>query len=442
MHIHVPSRIPVKHLERSTGMTILAGVLCAVGLVAFFLTLSRDADQAWRAWVVNWLFFTSISMGAVMVAVVTWLVKAKWNWSVRRVSLSFAAFLPISFVLFLPMLFLGGDYFPWVEEMAHDPILQNKQAWLNLPFLVSRNVLGLLLLCGMAMYFAYHAVRPDAGLADGAGDAEPRRAKTRARYMQQWLGQDAEEARSYHRMTRLAPALILCYAVVMSVISFDWIMSLEPHWFSTIFGAWFFMGAFWAGFALTALVTVLLKRSDPELDALMGAQQLWDLGKLMFAFTVFWTYLFWSQYIVIWYGKLPWEQAWIINRSVAPWGWMSLLVLFLCFIFPFAGLIGKRPKMNPGWLAGMACVILVGQWLWQYVMVVPALHHGGPAISVWEPAIGLLFLGLLIFAVRRFLETHPVIQVWQPMVDPESLESEIGEEASAWKRHPEVAGTA
>lgn len=439
MHIHVPSSIPVRHLERSAGVRILAGALVAVGLLAFIVTLSRDADQAWRAYVVNWLFFTSISMGAVIVAVVTWLVKAKWNWSVRRVSQSFVAFLPISFVLLIPMLFLGGDYFPWVAEMANDPILQKKQAYLNLPFLVSRTVLGVAVLFSMALYFVYHAVRPDAGLADGAGDTAPHRVKSRSRLMQQWLGQDAEEARSYHRMTRLAPALILCYAIVMSMISFDWIMSLEPHWFSTIFGAWFFMGAFWAGWSVTALVTVLLKRTNQDFDHHMGGQQLWDLGKLMFAFTVFWTYLFWSQYIVIWYGKLPWEQAWIINRSVPPWGWLSLTVIFMCFIIPFAALIGKRPKMIPGWLGGIACVILLGQWLWQYVMVVPALHHGGPAITVWEPAIGLMFLGLLIFAVRSFLETYPVIQVWQPMVDPESIEAELGNDASAWHRHPEHA---
>ena len=156
MHIHVPSNVPVRHLERSTGVMALAGILVAVGLVAFLVTLSRDADQAWRAWVVNWLFFTSISMGAVMVAVVTWLVKAKWNWSVRRVSLSFAAFLPISFVMMLPMLGLGGDYFPWVEMMADDPIVQNKAAYLNMPFLVTRNVIGVLVLFGMAMYCDVH----------------------------------------------------------------------------------------------------------------------------------------------------------------------------------------------------------------------------------------------------------------------------------------------
>ncbi len=429
-HIHVPSEIPTRFLPRRAP--VVPGILFAIGLVAFFLTLSRDADQAWRAYVVSWLFFTSIAMGAVMVAVVTWLTKAKWNWSIRRVSLAFVAFLPISFLLFLPMLTLGGDYFPWVEAMADDPILQAKSAYLNLPFLAARGVIGLLLLFGMALYFAVQALRPDMGLVKASGTSDSRWVD---RLTQKWRGQEIEETVSYQRMTKLAPALIMAYAVVMSFVSFDWIMSLDPHWLSTLFGGWFFMGAFWGGLAVTALTMVLLKRRDEVFDKAASTQQLWDLGKLCFAFTVFWTYLFWSQYIVIWYGKLPWEQTFMVERSLPRWSGMSTLMIVLCFVIPFATLIGKRPKMIPGWLAGVACVILVGQWVWQYVMVVPSIHHEGAIITIWEPLIALMFLGLFVGAVRWFFSAFPIIQIWQPMVDPESIEAEIGDEASAWKRH-------
>jgi hypothetical protein len=277
---------------------------------------------------------------------------------------------------------------------------------------------------GMLMYFAANAVRPDMGLV--ADDGNESRRKTQGWFKSKWLGQAEEEAASYTKMTRIAPAIVMVYAVVMSMISIDWIMSLEPHWFSTLFGGWFFMGAFWAGWSVTALVTVFIKRTDPEFDEMAGSQQLWDIGKLMFAFTVFWTYLFWSQYLVIWYGKLPWEQAWMINRSEAPWARLSLVVIFMCFIFPFAALLGKKPKMNPTWLGTVAVVILCGQWLWQYVMLVPAIHHGGPAITLWEPAIGLMFLGFMIGSVRWFLSTFPIVQIWQPLPDPEFIEAEIG----------------
>ena len=114
-----------------------------------------------------------------------------------------------------------------------------------------------------------------------------------------------------------------------------------------MFGPWFFMGAFWGGIASTILWSLYLRTKDKDIGHAVGLQQRHDLGKLAFAFTVFWTYLFFSQYIVIWYGKLPWEQAWIIHRSEEPWGHYSAAVVSLCFVIPFAGLIGpRRPDLH------------------------------------------------------------------------------------------------
>jgi len=425
--IHIPEEIPVRYLPRSRGATVLFGLLFAVGLVAFIVMLGRDPARAWGAYVANWLYFTSLAMGAVIVMTAATVTKSKWNWSVRRVGLGFAAFLPLSFLLFLPMLGIAEEFFPWVEEMAHDPILQNKRAWLNLPFLYARDVLGLLVLFGLGVYLTYLNVRPDLGLAAEADGADkPGRRRWRERLAQGWLGQEAEEVRSYQRMTRVAPALALAYAVILSVISYDWVMALEPHWYSTLFGAWFFMGAFWGGAALMALTAVWLKRRDPDLDRMIGVQQLHDLGKLSFAFCVFWAYLFWSQYLVIWYGKLPWEQAWIVHRSGEVWGGLGLLVVVLCFVVPFAGLIGRTPKRKPGVLAAFALVILGGLWLERYMMVMPSVRPGGdPTLSLWEPAIGLMFLGLFLGSLRWFLTTFPVVQVWRHMVEPEMMEAEL-----------------
>ena len=175
-HNHLPKEIPVRYLERSRGGTFLAGLLFVVGLAAFAVRLSQDPQSAWISYVSNWLFFTSISIGAVLLAMATWITKAKWNWSVRRVSHAMVAFLPIAFLLLLPMLSLREGYFPWIEEMAHDPILQNKQAYLNVPFLIARNVVGALLLFGMALYFVYLALRPDLGLTAGAEGGDSGRA--------------------------------------------------------------------------------------------------------------------------------------------------------------------------------------------------------------------------------------------------------------------------
>ena len=426
MHHHIPSDIPVRYLPRDKTMNGVVGAMFFVGLMAFVVRLTQDSHSAWISYVTNWMFFTSISMGAVLFAVATWIVKAKWNWSVKRVSQAGAAFLPIAFVLMLPMLSLGADYFPWIEMMATDPIVQKKAAYLNMPFLITRNVVGLLVLFGLGIYFVYLAVRPDMGLTEGSDEDDAGRAAWRQKLTQGWMGQEQEEVNSYQRMTTMGPAIVMVYAFVLTIVAYDWAMSLEPHWFSTMFGPWFFMGAFWGGVTVTGLWSVYLRTKHKDVAGYIGLQQRHDLGKLTFAFTVFWGYLFFSQYIVIWYGKLPWEQAWIIRRSGETWGGFSTLVVCMCFLIPFIGLMGRKPKMKPAIYSVFGMVIMVGLWLERYGMVAPSIHHeGDPIFTIWQPLIGLMFLGLYLGAVRWFLSTFPLIQIWQPMVDPESLEAEL-----------------
>jgi len=386
MHHHIPPDVPVRYLPRDRTMSSVCAGMFVVGLLAFAIRLAQDAQSAWISYVSNWLFFSSIAMGSVMFAVATWIVKAKWNWSVRRVSQSGAAFLPVAFlaVAFLAALF------------------------------------------GVGTYFVYLAVRPDMGLTGDSEEGDEGRASWRGRLTQGWMGQEQEEVSSYRRMTTLGPAVVLLFALVMTIFSYDWAMSLEPHWFSTMFGPWYFMGAFWGGIAVTGLWSVYLRTKHKDLANHIGLQQRHDLGKLTFAFTVFWGYLFFSQYIVIWYGKLPWEQAWIVRRSGVTWGGFSTLTLVLCFLVPFIGLIGRKPKMKPAVYAVFASSIMIGLWLERYGMIAPSLHHeGDPIFTLWQPLIGLMFLGLYLGAVRWFLSTFPVIQLWQPMVDPESLEAEL-----------------
>lgn len=424
-HVHLPPEIHARYLPRSSRANAVFGAMFAVGLTSFVVRLMQDAQSAWISYVSNWLFFTSISAGAVMLAAATWITKAKWNWSVRRVSQAMVAFLPVALVLLLPMLTLREGYFPWIEMMAGDPVVQKKAAYLNIPFLIVRNLLGVGVLTGMALWFVYLALRPDMRLADTPEDHDASRKGWRARLTQGWLGQEQEEVRSYKRMTTMAPAFAAVYALALTFVSYDWAMSLEPHWFSTMFGPWFFMGGFWGGIAATILWSLYLRTQYRDVEHCVGLQVRHDLGKLAFAFTVFWTYLFFSQYIVIWYGKLPWEQAWIIHRSENGWGTYSVVTLLLCFVVPFAGLIGRKAKMKPPLLAGFATVILTGLWMERYGLVAPSLwHEGDPIFTLWHPLIGLMFLGLWLASVRWFLTTFPAVQIWQPMSDPESLEAE------------------
>lgn len=231
----VPEEIPVRYVDRpSAAVKGGLAVLLLVGVVAFFLTLGSDPERAWRSYIANWLFFTSIAQGAVIVAVVTTITRGEWAWSVQRIAAAFGAFLPISFLLLVPLLAASGEIFPWIEEMAHDPVVQKKRAYLNVPFLVARNAGGLLLLFGLSLYYIYLSVRPDLKIA--AEEGPGRRAALHRRFVRRWRGQEAEEVRSYRRLTRVAPLTALVYALVLSVVAIDWIMSLEPHWLSTLLG--------------------------------------------------------------------------------------------------------------------------------------------------------------------------------------------------------------
>jgi hypothetical protein len=424
-HIHVPESIPVRFIPRSGGFKVLVAAMVLFGALSFVGRLTTDPQAAWISYVSNWLFFSSIAMGAVMFAAATTIVKARWNWSLRRVSVAFAAFLPVAFVLLIPMLFLRENYFPWIEAMEWDYIVQKKAAYLNVPFFMTRSLVGPLVLFAMGVYFAYLTVRPDMGRVDESVlDAGQR--SWRERLMAGWAGQEAEEQRSWEKMGKLAPALGLVYAGVMSFVIYDFAMSLEPHWFSTLFGGWYFMGAFWGGIAVTAFTGMWLRKRDADLSRAIGIQQRHDIGKLTFAFTVFWTYLFFAQYIVIWHGKLPWEQLYMVKRAGEGWGAYSVGIILLCFIIPFVTLIGRKPKLVPGWLQAITLVILFGLWGERYWLVAPSLvdHYDGMS-TVYHFGIGVGFLGLFLGSVRWFFATFPAIQMWQPPQAEEMTEAEV-----------------
>jgi len=425
-HIHIPSEIPARFLARNKAANGVFGAMVLIGAASFFVQLGRDSQSAWISYVSNWLFFTSVAMGAVIFAVATTIVRAKWNWSLRRVSLSGVAFLPIAAVLLIPMLFLRENYFPWIEQMSYDYIVQQKEAYLNVPFLMVRNIVGPAILFTLAFWFAKLALRPDMGRLN-EDDLDAGQKSWRTRLMAGWTSQEEEEVRSRNTMARLGPILVMVYAVVMSFVVYDFAMSLESHWFSTLFGGWFFMAALWGGVAYTALAGVFLRGQDDFAYKAIGIQQRHDVGKLAFGFTVFWTYLFWSQYIVIWYGKLPWEQKYMVLRAGHGWGTFSLAVIVMCFVIPFAGLLGKAPKKNTKWLAFITMTILFGLWCERYWLIAPTLQTSGydSANMIFQLGIGIGFLGLFMAAVHWFFNTFPIIQVWQPPQFEETHEEEL-----------------
>ncbi len=405
---------PVRRLDGlPRGVMIVAALLLGVGALLWVLGLMADPQRAWMAYTYNWIYFAGIAQGAVLLAAIVSLTRGVWSRPIRRVALSFVAFLPIAYViLFPPILIWGAGYiFPWLHED-----IGGKAAYLNMPFLATRHILGLATLLVLSGLFAYWQIRPDARLAKDRG-------WTGFELLtRDWRGQEQEEERAHRRMTVFAPALAITYAVAFGLVGIDFVMSLDPHWLSMLIGPYVFMAAFLGGIAATAVLTLLYRRRL-SLHEYMAGNNLHDLGKLFFAFSVFWAYLFWSQYIVIWYGNLPHEQIFLVHRLEPPYRLLSVLVLFTLFVIPFFGLLGVKPKKAPGVMGTIAGLSLLGLWLERYMLIYPTLYPDVEAVvfGLTEVGIGLAMLGLLIGALAWFGSRFPMLQVWQPATERELL---------------------
>ncbi len=413
-HDVVDLDVPVLRLEAPKWL--LAGVLVLIGVVAFILALVTDTDRAWHAYLYNWMFFACIASGAVMLSAVVTIARGLWSQPIRRIAMGFVAYLPISFLLYIPLMFVGRHIFPWV----HGGLPPGKTAWLNLPFVAVRNVLAQLAFVSVAVAFAYWSLRPDAGLArDGAPTHLD---GVYARLTRRWRGQEQEEIRASHNTAVLAPVMVLLYALSFSLIAFDYVMSLDPEWKSTLLGGYFFMSAFLGGIAATSVAVFFYGRSL-DLSNEIRPTNVHDLGKLHFAFNIFWAYLFWAQFIVIWYGLLPNEQNWVSYRFGHPYFVIAVLVLLCLFVIPFFTLLGVKPKRTPWILATVSTIVLLGLWFERNLLVYPSWYHEtGRIIFGWqEIGITLGFAGLLLGAVTWFGSRFPVLQLWRPLAELELL---------------------
>lgn len=400
-----PDEVPFRTwADAPRGVRLLPVLLVALGALTVALLFGSEPHRAWEALLFNWLFWTSLALGMTLFAVALHLTNAHWAWSVQRFAAGGVAFLPIALVL-LPFVFGGSEHFfhHWLHAEG-DPVLEAKRAWLNLPGLIARDVAAVALLTALALWFVRTLVRPDL-----RGPGVPT-SPLYERLTRNWRGEREEALRAKRTMNRLGPVLAILYAVLWGMIGVDLAMSLEPHWFSTMFPVAFFWTGFHGGVAATALAVCLLRR-PLGLEPYIGRAQLHDLGKLVFAFSIFWMYLNWSQYIVIWYGLLPVEQSWLVHRLELPFGRVAAAVVLLTFVLPFFGLLTKPPKRHPLTLGLFATSILVGHWLERYLLVVPSLTQTRDHLPLGWPELGVGagFAGLFLAAYLAYLRRFPLL---------------------------------
>jgi hypothetical protein len=385
--------------------------LAILGLILFVRALLGGpalADRAWQMFHVNWIYFTGLSAGGVAFAAVQKISHAKWSGMIIRFAEATVAFLPISLIGLVLIFTAGyGSIFGPMQAAMHE-LQHAKAVWLSHDFMFARLGVGLLALTILGWRLVWADMKQDVHAVQHAASGE-RRVRYE-RWSQGYENSTAAVAAIEHRIHRLAPGYAVLYAYVFTLVAFDCIMALQPHWFSNLLGGWIFMGAFLAAHMLVALLMIHGAKHLGVAD-LVSPKQRHDLGKLCFGFTVFWTYLMWAQFLVIWYGNLPEETGFVFARLWGHWLPIGATVLWGVFIIPFFGLLGVTPKKVRASLGFFATISLVSLWLERYLLVMPSVSAlPGPALG-GQPELGatLLFVGLFLLTYALFARTFPMI---------------------------------
>ena len=431
-HAHVPPRdelVATYSKPLPKALSSLALVLAVLGAVVFIVGLLVAPDRAWRAYHVNWLYFTVLSSAGVMFVAVQRITTARWSRPIVRLLEGYVAFLPAAFVLLLLSVFLGKGYiFNWTHE--HPPVAE-KVIYFNGAFLTARVLIAFGLLTLLSLWYIYTSVRLDVGLLPewGAKWAAGIRARMRSGF-----GDERREIHSTHSLQgKLAVILALLFGYGWTVLAFDLSMTLSLHFQSTLYGWWFFMGGWLCSLTLFSLLVMAWRRFLGA-EAIIGENHFHDLGKLCFAFTAFWGYLTFGQYLVIWYGNLGEETHWPRLRLMAPWVQFAVPAVLCVFFIPFFGLLSRAAKVYRPTLALFATISLVGMWLVRYLEVYPSLYGELPAMpfGLWEVGITLGFVGLWGSCYLAFMNAFPRVRAVlmtsryrdevQVPVNPETME--------------------
>ena len=368
------------------GAAVLGGVLCAV-------LGAGNPKQFFFSWLVSFMFFLSLALGGLFFVVIQYASQGSWGIVVRRIGESIFATIPVMAALFLPLLLGMHHLFEWSVPGAtdHDALLRWKKPFLNVPFFLIR----------AAIYFGawsfialmYYRLSRD---QDATGDP-----------------------RITARLRRFAGPAIIVLALTSSFASVDWIMSLTPHWYSTMFGVYFFAGAFVGFIALLSIAAVAM-RGAGLLDTVITAEHLHDLGKFLFAFTAFWAYIAFSQFFLIWYANLPEETIWFKARLEGSWKAVTIFLMIGHFGIPFFYLMGRAVKRRGSTLAVGGAWLLLMHFLDLYWQVMPTLHPEGFSPSVLDVAAFVTIGGCFVAAAGWLMRRQALVPLRDPRID-ESL---------------------
>lgn len=377
-------------LTDTGGIAKLAYVVAAIGLVLSGLCYVLRPDAFFPAYLVALVFWVSIGLGGLFFTLLHHLVDATWSVVIRRVVETAMVTLPLMAIFFIPIIFGMQELYHWSDPVAvaHDELLQKKQAFLNPTFFWIRSFAYFFIWFVISRILYATSLRQD--------------------------GQHTEEILSRLKCTS-GPGMA-AFAITITFASFDWLMSLDPHWYSTIFGVYIFAGSLLSILAFVTLFAAVLRRKG-VLDTEITVEHFHDLGKLLFAFTIFWAYIAFCQYFLIWYGNIPEETIWFRHRWEGGWKCVTLFIVFGHFVLPFVILLSRVPKRNVLVLSIMSVWMLVVHWVDLYWIIMPNFNHH---FHVGIAEVGIYFatfvgVGATFFALFwRTFTAHPVIPINDP----------------------------
>ncbi len=404
----IASKLPVTPNARKRRIWMAC---LAIGVAAFAYLLVTNPLRAWGAWAINTLYFLGIAMSGVAIASAIRLSNGRWGGPIMRLGESLSSYLPAGIATMGVLLVFGiGTYLPWTSHVE-----PRQAAFLNVPFLFIRTLGGLALFWWLSRKLVRVSLRQDLHRLKPYV-AESLKADYE-RIAGGWKGDEAEANRYRHEAAHLAPQLALLFVALFTVFAWDFIMALTPNWVSGLFGWWVYAGAFICGIATIAFLATQL-RTKYRLESYITPSMFWDVGKIIFAWCVFWAYLFWSQYLPIWYANMPEETWWVFLRFEEPWRGLGFLAFTLVFVIPFFGMLNKTSKTNPMLLMTFSLIAMAGIWVERHVLVMPSLHPDQVWVGLPEVGVTLGFLGLFGWQVQGFLTKYPCVKVVDALAPP------------------------
>lgn len=373
--------------ELPSKINTIGMVLLVLGLLAAVLAFFVDRTRSSYNLLLNFMFIISIGLGSLFLVALEYVAGAVWSTPFRRVSEFLSALLYLVPIIAIPLFFNMHDLFHWShqEAMETDRLLQEKSPFLNTSFFIIRGVVVFVI-----WLLFYFFITKNSKSQDENGRQELTR-----------------------RNIKLSAVFMPVFAFTISLAAIDWIMSLEAHWFSTIFGVYYFSGTVLAALASATIIIVLLKENN-YLPAGLVSDHYYSLGALLFAFTNFWAYIAFSQYLLIWYANLPEETFWFAQRWEGSWQIISLGIILVHFVIPYAGLLSQSSKMNPKRLFIMSSWILFAHYYDLYWLIMPNYNKSGLVFGWIEIAFVIATIGVIILLFRYKMRNNNLVPVGDP----------------------------